>query len=74
MTRAFPTSSGTLPSLRDVLKMSVSILLCSLRILGVKLSGPGALLGFNLDNCLDTPLAIMLISGFFFFFFFFFVW
>ena len=47
--------------------MSVSMgaisLWSSFRIREVRLSGPEALPGFNLESCLDTPLMVILMSG-----------
>ena len=67
VTDAFRQSSGTFPSRSDVLKMSESMgaisLWSSFRIREVKLSGPAAFPGFNLESCLDTPLIVILMSG-----------
>ena len=67
VTDAFRQSSGTFPSRSDVLKMSESMgaisLWSSFRTRKVKLSGPAAFPGFNLESCLDTPLIVILMSS-----------
>ena len=67
VTVAIRQPSGTFPSRSDMLKISGSMDAISLwsyfRIREVKLSGPAAFPGINLERCLDTLLMIFLMSG-----------